>query len=362
MASERVRVVRRIGCPFSPGCRAIPAVFGMFPETFPEPLPRASRRKSSVISRKLREILAIGVPERSGTCFNSPRWLRPRPPASPSAQIADLAGVSIATVSRVLNGRGDVSDETRELVSRVDPRERLHGEPKRPGPVGRPHRPGRRPRPARLPRVLLGDPRRRSRGAVRAATCRSSSRRPATSTTARSRVLDRLHGLTRRRADHPARGVERGARAAARRRLPLRRRRSADAARRAHPVGLGRTHVGRRPGDAPPARARAPADRADHRPARLGRDRGSSPRLPRGARVGGHPARPALEVARRSRDRSGARGRRPPARPSRAADGDLRVQRQHRDRRDRRRRAHVGCACRRTSRSSASTTSSTRRS
>jgi LacI family transcriptional regulator len=34
-------------------------------------------------------------------------------------QIADLAGVSIATVSRVLNGRGDVSDETRKAVSRV---------------------------------------------------------------------------------------------------------------------------------------------------------------------------------------------------------------------------------------------------
>jgi LacI family transcriptional regulator len=34
-------------------------------------------------------------------------------------EIADLAGVSIATVSRVLNGRGDVSDETRDLVSRV---------------------------------------------------------------------------------------------------------------------------------------------------------------------------------------------------------------------------------------------------
>jgi LacI family transcriptional regulator len=34
-------------------------------------------------------------------------------------QIADLAGVSIATVSRVVNGRGDVSPETRELVQRV---------------------------------------------------------------------------------------------------------------------------------------------------------------------------------------------------------------------------------------------------
>jgi LacI family transcriptional regulator len=34
-------------------------------------------------------------------------------------EIADLAGVSIATVSRVVNGRGEVSDETREAVQRV---------------------------------------------------------------------------------------------------------------------------------------------------------------------------------------------------------------------------------------------------
>jgi LacI family transcriptional regulator len=34
-------------------------------------------------------------------------------------EIADLAGVSIATVSRVVNGRDDVSPETRELVQRI---------------------------------------------------------------------------------------------------------------------------------------------------------------------------------------------------------------------------------------------------
>src|SRR5262245_3723098 len=34
-------------------------------------------------------------------------------------EIADLAGVSIATVSRVVNARGDVAPETRELVMRV---------------------------------------------------------------------------------------------------------------------------------------------------------------------------------------------------------------------------------------------------
>ena len=34
-------------------------------------------------------------------------------------EIADLAGVSIATVSRVVNGRGDVAPETREHVARV---------------------------------------------------------------------------------------------------------------------------------------------------------------------------------------------------------------------------------------------------
>ena len=33
--------------------------------------------------------------------------------------IADLAGVSVATVSRVVNNRDDVADDTRQLVRRV---------------------------------------------------------------------------------------------------------------------------------------------------------------------------------------------------------------------------------------------------
>jgi LacI family transcriptional regulator, galactose operon repressor len=41
------------------------------------------------------------------------------PPRMTIREIADEAGVSIATVSRVLNDRGDVAPETRELVNRV---------------------------------------------------------------------------------------------------------------------------------------------------------------------------------------------------------------------------------------------------
>lgn len=43
----------------------------------------------------------------------------PRPSRVTIREVAELAGVSIATVSRVLNGRGDVSPETRELVSTI---------------------------------------------------------------------------------------------------------------------------------------------------------------------------------------------------------------------------------------------------
>ena len=47
--------------------------------------------------------------------------------------IADLAGVSIATVSRVLNDRPDVARETRETVLQVV---REHGSRRTAAPVG----------------------------------------------------------------------------------------------------------------------------------------------------------------------------------------------------------------------------------
>jgi LacI family transcriptional regulator len=59
----------------------------------------------------------------------------PRPARITIRQVAELAGVSIATVSRVVNGHSDVSSQTRAAVQRVI---REHG-----------YRPGPRPRPGR---------------------------------------------------------------------------------------------------------------------------------------------------------------------------------------------------------------------
>lgn len=55
-------------------------------------------------------------------------------------QVAELAGVSISTVSRVLNGRSDVSDETRLVVERVA---RSHGYETRRALADGPARPSR---------------------------------------------------------------------------------------------------------------------------------------------------------------------------------------------------------------------------
>jgi LacI family transcriptional regulator len=53
------------------------------------------------------------------TVSEPPNGNENRPSRVTIREIAELAGVSIATVSRVVNGRDDVSDETRELVQRV---------------------------------------------------------------------------------------------------------------------------------------------------------------------------------------------------------------------------------------------------
>jgi LacI family transcriptional regulator len=53
------------------------------------------------------------------TVSEPPNGNENRPSRVTIREIAELAGVSIATVSRVVNGRDDVSDETREIVQRV---------------------------------------------------------------------------------------------------------------------------------------------------------------------------------------------------------------------------------------------------
>ena len=152
-ATQRVvRSLRRIGCPpFSPGrsravCNRVSESVSGSVNTFS--VEHRVKPFCPQIAGKMRPIL---VPERSGTCFNA-AMAQVAPHRLTIRQIADLAGVSIATVSRVLNGRDDVAPETREARHASDPGERLHGEPQRPRPLGRPHRPRRRPRAPDLSR------------------------------------------------------------------------------------------------------------------------------------------------------------------------------------------------------------------
>ena len=250
-------------------------------------------------------------------------------------QIAEIAGVSIATVSRVVNGRGDVSDETRELVQKVV---REHGysvnrtarglSGGRTGFVGVTV-------PKDRPRLLLVHPLRRRRGLVRA----GHAHRPlpdgarARARGVAARPADARHD--RRRPAHPSGGDERRAGEPRQPRLPLRRRRPAPPAERAHPGGLrGRTaRVRTRRSDTfsisgTGASARimgpidwlAPQERRDGYHAAL-------------ASAGIMPD-PALEIASDFQVDGRRRGGRQAPRPCRAADRDLRVQRQPRDRRD----------------------------
>src|SRR3954453_4289333 len=102
-------------------------------------------------------------------------------PRSTIREVASAAGVSIATVSRVLNGRPDVAPQTRETVLRIvgaqgfaagrgagGPPGGVRGEPERTGALGRSHGARRRDAPDRARGVLLPHPLRCCRGALRA--------------------------------------------------------------------------------------------------------------------------------------------------------------------------------------------------
>ena len=101
--------------------------------------------------------------------------------------IADAAGVSIATVSRVLNGRPDVSPEHARGRAPRRPRAGVQHEPQRPRALRRAHRPDRRHPPDGPRRVLQLDSLGRLGGALRARHATSSSARRCTSASARSR-------------------------------------------------------------------------------------------------------------------------------------------------------------------------------
>ena len=131
------------------------------------------------------------------------------------------------------------------------------------------------------------DPLRGHRGALRA----GHARRPlpdAAPARARGHAARPPDARDDRRRDPAAPdGDERRAEGAPGARLPLRRRRPSRPARRGHPGRLGRALGRREGGDRPSPLARPPPDRLDHRPARLGRERGAldgyQPRWPRPA-------------------------------------------------------------------------------
>ena len=90
---------------------------------------------------------ALGPARFSGKCFNSAvRASEPggaRQEKVTIRQVAQAAGVSIATVSRVVNGHADVSAVTRQAVERVVREHGYQAAARRPG-AGSGHRPGRR--------------------------------------------------------------------------------------------------------------------------------------------------------------------------------------------------------------------------
>ena len=204
-------------------------------------------------------------------------------------QIADLAGVSIATVSRVLNGRGDVSEETRELVSRVIRENGYTANRNARGlSAGRTGLVGVLVPlvfPAYFSGILAGAAEalsERDFQIVLSPTGHEHEREVS--------IVDRLHGLTdgamiilpEESSEELERLLDSGFRFVVLDPLmPLNER---------IPVSLRSAHVGRRPGDETPAGPGAPARWPNHWATGLGRDGRPAPRLPCGTGGGRNPS------------------------------------------------------------------------
>ena len=179
-------------------------------------------------------------------------------------QVAAEAGVSVSTVSKVINGRYGVAPETFEHVTQVIEPARLRGQPGRAQPAQPPHqrdrRPGRRLRAVQH-RGAQGRGGRHPRHRLRARRLlRGRSGRRARRLGAALPLAGDGHARRRRRAGDPD-GHRRPVRRADRRGRP--------AHRPVEPAdGGGRQPPGRPDGRRPPARARPPPDRHGHRPTR----------------------------------------------------------------------------------------------
>ena len=236
------------------------------------------------------------------------------------AHIADAAGVSVPTVSKVVNGRSDVAPETRERVERML---REHGY-KRPAPA-RPH--------AHLLDVVFNElespwameiikgveevARENDLGVVLSAQegpgALGRSWVDAVASRRSAGLILVVSELTRRadraaeRAQHPVRGRRPAGRAGARR-----------------PVGR-RDQLERRPvRHAPPARTRPHAHRHDRRARRHALQPRARGRLPRGAGDGRADGRPGADPLGHVPRRGRLRARHGAAAAGGPADGDLR--------------------------------------
>ena len=194
-------------------------------------------------------------------------------------EIADLAGVSIATVSRVVNGRADVAPETRDARACVIVQSDGYMT----------NRSARALSGGRTGHIGLTMPLMRGdyfaailEGALEAVY--EEDMRLVLYTTLHEHdrevsVLERLaDGATDGSIITAPAGVERRARGASGERLSVRRRRPAHPPRRRHPRRLGGAPGGRIGGDRAPPLARASPHRPRQRPAQAGPQRRSASR------------------------------------------------------------------------------------